>query len=358
MDRNPRVSVALCTYNGAPFIAAQLESILRQTRPPDEVIVCDDGSADETLSIVGKIAARHPSRVRVVQNPRRLGVIKNFESAIAQATGEIIFLSDQDDVWLKDRIARMLIPFAASSETTLVYCDARLVDQDLRPLGPSVFEARDEMRLATRHAARDVIRGVDLGVLGSMMAMRATLRPFVLPIEEVWGAHDHWIIFIAHALAGVRAVDETLMYYRRHERNVRERYSRTLDGEWRREWKLGVRSRDIEEYTVEARRWEIMTSHLQAIAACSGGVLTAGRTSSGVSVAENRQSSLPESARETLPAFIRESERRLEFARARERVKRDRRSRRLLPMLRLLVRGDYHFYVHGLRSFGKDLLMP
>jgi glycosyltransferase involved in cell wall biosynthesis len=348
MDRNPTVSVALCTYNGAPFIAAQLESILQQTRPPDEVIVSDDGSTDETLSIVGKIAARYPSRVRVVQNPRRLGVIKNFESAIAQVTGEIIFLSDQDDVWLENRIARMLIPFAARSETTLVYCNARLVDQDLQPLGPTVFEARDEMRLATRHAARDVIRGVDLGVLGSMMAMRATLRPFVLPIEEVWGAHDHWIIFIAHALDGVTAVDETLMYYRRHERNVRERYSRTLDGEWRREWKLGVRTRDIEEYTVEARRWEAMTSHLKAIAAGDGGVLTA----------ESPRSGLSEGVRANLAAFIRESERRLEFARARERVKADRRSRRLLPMLRLLVRGDYHFYVHGLRSFGKDLLMP
>ena len=336
MDRNPTVSVALCTYNGAPFIAAQLESILKQTRPPDEVIVSDDGSADETLSIVGRVAAQHPSVVRVLRNPRRLGVIKNFESAIGQATGEIIFLSDQDDVWLENRIERMLLPFAANPDTCLVYCDACLVDQELRPLGRSVFEARGGMRLATRHAARDVIRGVDLGVLGSMMAMRATLRPFVLPIEEVWGAHDHWIIFIAHALAGVRAVDEPLMYYRRHERNVREAYTRTLDGQWWREWELGVRSRDLEDYTVEARRWETMTSHLKAIEACS----------------------VPEGVRAILAAFIRESERRLEFARARERAKRDRRSRRLLPMLRLLVRGDYHFYVHGLRSFGKDLLMP
>jgi len=346
MDRSPTVSVALCTYNGAPFVAAQLESILKQTRPPDEVIVSDDGSADETLSIVGKIAAEHPSIVRVVQNPRRLGVIKNFEFAIARATGEIIFLSDQDDVWLENRIERMLLPFAANPDTCLVYCDARLVDQDLQPLGRSVFEAHGEMRLATRHAARDVIRGVDLAVLGSMMALRATLKPFVLPIEEVWGAHDHWIIFIAHALAGVRAVDEPLMLYRRHERNVREAYSRTLDGQWWREWKFGVRNRDIDDYTIEARRWETMTSHLKAIDEGSGGP------------PENRPSRLPDSARETLTAFICESERRLEFARARECVKRDRRSRRLLPMLRLLVRGDYHFYVHGLRSFGKDLLMP
>jgi len=336
MDRNPTVSVALCTYNGAPFIEAQLESILKQTRPPDEVIVSDDGSADETLSIVGKIAAGHPSVVRVMQNPRRLGVIKNFESAIRRSSGDIIFLSDQDDVWLDNRIERMLMPLVASPDTTLVYCDARLVDQDLRPLGRSVFEARDEMRLATRHAAREVIRGVDLGVLGSMTAMRATLKPFVLPIEEVWGAHDHWIIFIAHALAGVRAVGEPLMLYRRHERNVREAYTRTLDGQWWREWKYGARKSDISNYTLEARRWEAMTLHLKAIDARG----------------------VPEGVRANLGAFIHESERRLEFARARERVKRDRRSRRLLPMLRLLVRGDYHFYVHGLRSFGKDLLMP
>jgi hypothetical protein len=169
-----------------------------------------------------------------------------------------------------------------------------------------------------------------------MMAMRTTLKPFVLPIQEVWGAHDHWIIFIAHALDGVRAIDEPLMLYRRHERNVREAHTRTLDGQWWREWQFGIRSRGLERYTLEARRWETMTLHLKAI--------------------EGR--GVPEGVRANLAAFIRESERRLEFARARERVKRDRRSRRLLPMLRLLVRGDYHFYVHGLRSFGKDLLMP
>jgi glycosyltransferase involved in cell wall biosynthesis len=336
MDRSLRVSVALCAYNGAPFIAAQLESILNQTRRPDEIIVSDDGSQDETLSIARGIAARYPSVVRVTQNSHRLGVIKNFESTLRQTNGDIIFLSDQDDVWFENRMERMLPPFEASGNTALVYCDAQLVDQQLRPLGRSVFQARAEMHLATRHAARDVVRGVDIGVLGSMMAMRATLKPFVLPIEEVWGAHDHWIIFIAHALGGVRVVAEPLMCYRRHEFNVRDAYSRTLDGQWWREWEVGLRKTDIDSYAREARRWEAMTRHLKEIDARG----------------------VPQPVRTTLQGFIRESERRLEFARARERVKRERRPRRLLPTLRLLIRGDYHFYVHGSRSFAKDLLMP
>jgi glycosyltransferase involved in cell wall biosynthesis len=330
-----KVSVAVCTYNGANFIAAQLESILKQSRPPDEVIVSDDGSQDETLSIVRKIAARHPSLVRVVQNSRRLGTVKNFEFTILQASGDIIFLSDQDDVWLEHRIEQMLAPFAASEEVILVYCDAQLVDQDSRPLGRSVFQARAELHLATRRAAHDLVRGIDLGVLGSMTAMRSSLKALVVPIEEVWGAHDHWIIFIAHALAGVRAVDEPLMYYRRHERNVRNAYTRSLDGQWWREWAFGVQRTDIESYALEARRWQAMIRRLKVIKALG----------------------VPEASQAVLTDFIRESGRRLEFARARERVKRDRRTRRLAPTLRLLLRGDYHFYVHGFRSFAKDLLM-
>jgi glycosyltransferase involved in cell wall biosynthesis len=329
----PKVSVALCTYNGARFIEAQLESILWQSWPPDEVIVSDDGSQDQTLEIVRRIANQHPSVVRLVKTPGRLGYAKNFEFAIQRATGDIIFLSDQDDVWLDHKVERMLAAFAESERVAVVYCDAQLVDGELRPLGRSVFQSRASMRLATRRLALELVHGVDIGVLGSMMALRASLRAWVLPIEEVWG-HDHWIVFIAHAMAEVRAVGEPpLMYYRRHHGNTG--FDINLDGGKWKDWMIGASIRGIEPYVRETHRWRVMVDRLKWLKA------------SGAS-AHNEA---------TLDEFIWESERRLEFTKARESLKRRTRPRRVKSSLRLLLHGDYHFYVHGFRSFCKDLLM-
>lgn len=332
MTFRPRVSVTLCTYNGAQFIEPQLESILKQSRPPDEVLVSDDGSTDQTLEIVRRIACEHPSVVRLVQTPGRLGYAKNFESAIRQATGDIIFLSDQDDVWLEHKIERMLAAFTDNERVAVVYCDAQLVDGQLRPLGRTIFEARAGMRLATRHSARELVHGVDIGILGSMMALRSTLKPWVLPVEEVWG-HDHWIVFIAHAIAEVAAVDEPLMYYRRHAGNTG--FDSTLDGAPWKDWVAGAGITGIEPYARETRRWRLMVERLETIRAAGG--------------AGGHEANLDE--------FIRESERRLQFAQTRETLKRNQRYRRLAPGLRMLFKGDYHFYVHGVRTFCKDLLI-
>lgn len=330
--RELKVSVALCTFNGADFIEAQLESILKQSRPPDEVIVSDDGSQDDTLAVIERVAAGVPAPLRVVQNPRRLGYAKNFESAIRQASGDVIFLSDQDDLWLERRIERMLAPFAESDRVAVVYSDAFLADEQLRPTGRTVFGARRSLGLGARSAARELVHGVDIGVLGSMMALRSSLTPYVLPLEAIWG-HDHWILFIAHAIAGVKAVDEPLMYYRRHERNAG--FDRSLDGGWWKEWAIGARSTGIEPYAQEARRWETMLARLR----------------------ELKTAAAPVDSPSTLDEFIQESERRLEFAQQRESIKQRQRHRRLTPALRLLLRGDYHFYVHGFRTFCKDLVI-
>jgi glycosyltransferase involved in cell wall biosynthesis len=328
----PRVSVALCTYNGAAFIERQLETILKQSRPPDEVVVSDDGSTDHTVAIVKRMADRFPSKLRLERTAGRLGYAKNFEFTIQQATGDIIFLSDQDDVWLEHKIERMLIPFAASERVAVVYCDAHLAGRQLEPRGRSVFGARASMHLATRRSARELVKGVDIGVLGSMMAIRASLKRRVMPIEEVWG-HDHWIVFIAHAIAEVRAVNEPLMYYRRHPGNTG--FDSKLDGSQWKDWVSGILTTGLEPYSRETRRWRVMVQKLRSLRASDICFTDIGR----------------------LDEFIRESESRLEFARVRESLKRERSPRRLRPTLRLLLSGSYHYYAHGLRSFCKDLLL-
>lgn len=105
--RRPTVSVVMATWNGARFLRPQLDSILAQTYPLHEVIIQDDGSTDATADICREYASRHP-RVRFYQNARRLGLNRNFQAAARRATGDFVALSDQDDVWFPDKVARLV----------------------------------------------------------------------------------------------------------------------------------------------------------------------------------------------------------------------------------------------------------
>ncbi|HEY2971172.1 MAG TPA: glycosyltransferase, partial [Pyrinomonadaceae bacterium] len=102
-----KISVAMCTYNGAPYLREQLNSIAAQTRPPDELVVCDDVSADLTCEIVTSFAASVHFPVRLYVNEQNLGSTKNFERAIGLCEGDIIARSDQDDVWLPEKLRRI-----------------------------------------------------------------------------------------------------------------------------------------------------------------------------------------------------------------------------------------------------------
>ena len=326
-----KVSIALCTFNGADYIEAQLESILAQTRRPDELVLYDDGSTDDTVERAGAVAAGGSLSPRVFRNSQRLGYVKNFERAISEARGEVIFLCDQDDYWLPDRVEKMLGPFSKSEKVGLVYCDAVLTDEVLHPTGRTVFGARGGMALESARSARQLVHGVDIGICGCMMAFRASLKPYVLPISPYWG-HDHWIAFIAHAVFGVEVIDSPLVYYRRHRRNSGA--DPALDGGAWKGWLRPASSPEAATYAKETRRWEDMVERLRQLRSLAA------------------TADFPK-----LDEFILESKLRLEFARGRECLKRLPRQARIWPGIQLLFKGDYHFYVHGLRSFCKDLLM-
>jgi glycosyltransferase involved in cell wall biosynthesis len=296
------------------------------------VVLHDDASTDSSVSIAREIASRFPSLVRITQNPVRLGVVENFEKAIEATRGDVVFLSDQDDFWLPNRLESMMRPFHENDQVGLVYCNAQIADASLRPIGGTVFASRQNIGVQNNRPARELVRGVDIGIGGCTMAFRARLKPFVLPIARSW-AHDHWIAFIAHALMDVSPVPEPLMYYRRHERN--SGFDFDLDGAWWKSWLKGARTTGLGTYSSETERWQDMVERLNLIA---GG-------------------DLPPTSREKIRPFVTESQRRLEFARTRESLKRKARRERISTGLRLLFRGDYHFYVHGLRSFGKDLVV-
>jgi len=101
----PTITIALCTFNGAVFLPAQWESILNQTRLPDEVVVCDDASTDETIALLKQYQTSAPFSVKIIQNPVQLGFNKNFEQALSQSSGDLVFICDQDDFWFPEKFA-------------------------------------------------------------------------------------------------------------------------------------------------------------------------------------------------------------------------------------------------------------
>jgi glycosyltransferase involved in cell wall biosynthesis len=178
MDNMPRLklSVAMGTYGGAAYLPAQLKSIAAQTRPPDELIVCDDGSTDDTTWIVGSFAGQVSFPVRLQVNTTNIGSTKTFEKAIALGTGDLIALADQDDVWRPDKLARLEAMFAATPDVGLVFSDAELVDETLRPLGRRLWEVVGsngaQRTLQRRDRAFSLLLPGSL-VTGATMAFRA-----------------------------------------------------------------------------------------------------------------------------------------------------------------------------------------
>jgi len=216
--RRLRISVAMCTFDGARFLEPQLESFVAQSRLPDELVVCDDRSSDDTLVILEAFAGRAPFPVRIEVNPVRLGSTRNFEKAIGLCTGDLIATSDQDDVWLPEKLALCEAAFARDPTLGLVFTDAEIVDESLRPLGYTLWESIHFRRPAQRRVARGDAFAVLLRqwvVTGATAMFRADLRPVLLPIPACW-VHDGWIAFLVGAMAPLGMVERPTVMYRQH----------------------------------------------------------------------------------------------------------------------------------------------
>ena len=129
LNSSRTISVALCTYNGAPYLGEQLQSIAAQTRRPDEVVIFDDGSSDDTVARRAAVRRDGSFPVRVQVNPQNLGCRENFAACITACTGETIALSDQDDVWLPHKLERLTKALKEQPGAAFAFSDASLVDQ-------------------------------------------------------------------------------------------------------------------------------------------------------------------------------------------------------------------------------------
>jgi glycosyltransferase involved in cell wall biosynthesis len=203
----------MAAFQGEKFIAAQLASILVQLSEADEVIVVDDCSADRTRDVVRRLA---DSRVRLLEHAVNQGVTKTFEDALTQATGEVIFLSDQDDLWAADKVQSILDIFQSKRDVVVAASNAALIGPSGQPLGPSYYQLRGQFRSGL---LSNLIR---CKFLGCTMAFRSELLPKVLPFPRTFQVlHDLWIGSV-NSLTGGRTffLDQNLVLYRRHPDSV------------------------------------------------------------------------------------------------------------------------------------------
>jgi glycosyltransferase involved in cell wall biosynthesis len=193
----------MATCNGGRFVGEQLDSIAAQLQPGDEIIVSDDASSDDTIDAVSR---RGDARVRILANRQRVGYVRNFERALGQARGTDIFFSDQDDVWLPEKVQ---VLSAALQRVACVASDAIVVDEGLKELNPSYFT----LRRSGGFSPLAILKKPP--IIGATMACRRSYLEALLPIPA-GVPHDFWITFNAAVDRVLEVIPSPLILYRRH----------------------------------------------------------------------------------------------------------------------------------------------
>jgi hypothetical protein len=222
-NTRPQISIAMCTYNGGPYLSGQLVSFLRQTQLPSELVACDDGSTDNTLQILEQFSKEAPFPVRVYRNQQSLGPTKNFGKAISLCGGDFIYLSDQDDVWMPQKVNTLMQTLKNNPGAGYVFSDASIVDEMLRPMGYTMWHSikftPGQRRQFKQGKQVDVLLKHNV-VTGAAMAFRAKLKSIILPVpDEI--VHDEWIALLASSVGmhGVM-IEEPLIKYRQHSQQL------------------------------------------------------------------------------------------------------------------------------------------
>lgn len=325
-----KISVAMCTYNGAEFLPAQLESIVAQTRRPDEIVICDDGSTDATQTLLEKFAGESSIPVTLKINDENLGSVRNFDQAIGLCNGDVIALSDQDDVWREDKLRLTEAAFIQNPKAGLVFSDAEIVDEVLNPLARRMWDEVDfnshKRKLVAQGRALDVLI-TGWTVTGATMAFRSEYKKLALPIPtDVPMIHDGWIALAVAAVSDVVAIGEPLIKYRQHQgqqigapsRRTKAQPAHTLDA-------LKRRSSNTDLHTT--------LDTLRARLATHTGHTKEFDCRNALAFVSNYSRHLD--ARANLPA---------------------RRLNRVPTILRELLTWRYHDYANGFKSAAKDLV--
>ena len=206
MDRIGIISVCMATYNGEKYIKEQISSILCQLGRDDELIISDDGSKDGTLNIITDFSDH---RIKLFNNMNH-GVNNNFENAITHATGDYIFLCDQDDIWKEGKVEVILKEL---QNHVMIVHNAQIIDGEGKQNGKTYYECTPNKTGFWGNLWKS-------RYLGCCMAFRSSLLKELLPFPKNVFGHDYWIGLYTDFRYNVKFIDDILISYRRHGGNV------------------------------------------------------------------------------------------------------------------------------------------
>lgn len=216
MISNINTSVALCTYNGEKFLAEQLESILAQQFPVDEIVVCDDASTDRTAEILHEYQKRFPNIFRVFINEENLGYVLNFEKALSLCSENIVFLCDQDDIWFENKVSEVLHYFSQHPEIGTVAHDLNLTDIDEEK---TFWQLKNFVKNGN-HSQQLLLNILENGNIfpGMSIAIRKKHLEQYIPFQKVDSIiiHDYEIIIKALRDDKFGVLNSVLATYRQH----------------------------------------------------------------------------------------------------------------------------------------------
>lgn len=202
-----KISIAMATFNGEKFLQEQLDSFIAQSKLPDELVVSDDCSTDGTLEILERFTKKAPFDVIIHKNKNNLGYAGNFNRALELTTGDLVFLSDQDDVWFDKKIEAMC-NYASNTDRMVLLNDAVITDTELSDTGVTQLGQIKAGKLSE-----------SLYVLGCTVLIKRPFLKVCLPIPKGYSSHDGWIVKLAEGLNNKLIVDVPYQYYRRHDSN-------------------------------------------------------------------------------------------------------------------------------------------
>lgn len=219
-----KVSVALCCFNGEKYIDDQIGSILQQTLPVDEVIICDDCSTDSTRTKVEEWQKKYYPVIKIFTNKENLGVKGNFEKAIEKCTGDIILLSDQDDVWMKDKVKNVVEYFNRFPSKLAVFSNAELINEDSENVQKTIWKELLFQDKVQQNPDLDVFEHLLLYrnvITGACLAFKRDAVQFILPFTANPAyLHDEWIGLVLGSKGKIGLLNEPLIKYRIHSNQV------------------------------------------------------------------------------------------------------------------------------------------
>lgn len=216
-----KTSVAMCTYNGEKFIEIQIQSILNQSLPIDEIVICDDKSNDKTIEIIMQFQQEYPNKISLHKNAINLGSNKNFEKAISLCTGDYIFLSDQDDIWKKNKAKKIIQYFIKNEFAEAVFSNAELINYNNKPFSNNLWNSIGfiENKLKKPIDLYHYIKFKSNVVTGATLCFKKEIKDFILPIPDIKKYyHDEWIAINIASRKKLGYITDELVSYRIHKR--------------------------------------------------------------------------------------------------------------------------------------------